>query len=345
MPPAPPERWASLVKAVRDDHVHGASWLARVAAEILEKCADEEFRRIARLHKTAKGGSLGGSFAQEDAGLTDLVELAWALVWVRPSMAAIANTVIAIWRQALPIGLDDVRSDEPVKAIERLRAAARSLRKSWRHVADELGLRISPLLRDPIFTLSRSGSVEHALVAAAKARPSTTPLEVIVAESLPGGEGKTLAQSLVSAGARVTIVTDSAVGASMTRARTLLLGADSVRSDGALVNKVGSYPAALAATDCGVPVYALCERLKITPPSYPLVLERMPGAIHEAWYEENWLFEVTPARLITAIVTEGGALARDEITRVAANAEDGLISLKERRQQAASLRSGTAHQG
>ena len=192
------------------------------------------------------------------------------------------------------IAKGNAESGEIVDALGRLSAEATRQREGWAGVAAELSQRIRPLLHEPVFTLSRSGSVEYALIAAARDRASMAPLDVIIAESRPGGEGVALAQSLAAAGARVSIVTDSAVGVGMARARTLLLGADSVRSDGALVNKVGSYPAALVATDLGIPVYALCERLKITPPSYPLTLERAPGGDRDKWREEDWLFDVTP---------------------------------------------------
>ncbi len=98
--------------------------------------------------------------------------------------------------------------------------------------------------------------------------------------------------------------------------------------------RLAPIPAALVATDLGIPVYALCERLKITPPSYPLTLERAPGDDRHKWSEENWLFDVTPGRLITAIITEAGALSQDEIARLAADAEAALEMLKEFVEQA-----------
>ncbi len=334
-----PSRWASLVDVVRDDHIHGASWLARSAAEILAERAREESARIAKARETGRGSAS----ASGKESLNDLAALAWGLAWARPSMAAIANTMTAIWKLALPASLEDLERVKAAAAIGRLRDEAMRLRDSWSHVTTELERHISKLLRDPVFTLSRSGSVEHALIAAASARSPDAPMEVIIAESLPGGEGVDMARALAAAGARVSVVTDSAVGVGMARARTLLLGADSVRSDGSLVNKVGTYPAALVAADLGIPVYALCERLKITPQSYPLTLERVSGAAGEEWKEGGWLFDVTPARLVTAIITEEGALSQEAVARLASDAEVALTRLKNYVERAPARHSQGAH--
>lgn len=324
-PFSPPERWAPLVDELRQDHVHGASWLARRAADIVAACAR------AALAQAGAERNISAS-RLESSGLDDLAALAWTLAWVRPSMAAIANTVTTIWRRALPEAPGDVGGGE-APAIARLRIEAEVQRESWAGVADELARRASPLLRSPLFTLSRSGSVEHVLTAAARARAPVAPLEVIIAESRPGGEGVALGEALAAAGARIIVVPDSAVGVAMARAGALLLGADSVRGDGAVVNKVGSYPAALVAADLDIPVYTLCERLKITPTSYPLLLEHEPGKDRASrasgeWMWESWLFDVTPAHLITSVVTEEGALSLDEISHVAAESEAGLAVLR-----------------
>ena len=53
----------------------------------------------------------------------------------------------------------------------------------------------------------------------------------------------------------------------------MVLGADSVRANGDVVNKVGSYPLALVAREARVPVYVLAETLKIAAPDFPLQLE------------------------------------------------------------------------
>lgn len=329
---SPPNRWKSLVDDVRDDHVHGASWLARRAADILAGCASESLTRI------------GLALHSRYNSLDELAMLAWALAWARPSMAAIANTVAAIWlRSVNKVEVSD-ESGEIATSIGRLRDEAQSQCDSWASISSELERMIIPFLREPVCTLSRSGSVERALSAVARMRSSDTPLNVIIMESRPGREGIALARSLTESGARVSLVPDSAVGVAMAQARMLLLGADSVRRDGALINKVGSYPAALVATDLCIPVYVLCERLKITPPSYPLSLERAETHSDARWIEENWLFDETPARLITSVISEVGALSQDQIAQLAAAAENAFVALKTSAERATANLNGVDHQ-
>lgn len=312
-PPAnPPHRWASLVEEIRLDHVHGASWLARRATDILAQCAGE-----ARVPPGAEQTS-------------ELAALAWALAWARPSMAAIGVTVASAWFDATS---EWVATGHRASLSELVRVGATRQSAEWSRVSRELSQRIQPHLRNPIFTLSRSGSVERALLDAAAAGTLGEAPRVYIAESRPGSEGVALAGALASAGCHATVAPDSAIGALMGSMGSVLLGADSVRSDGAVVNKAGTYLAALAARDHGVPVYVLCERLKITPPSYPLRLEQAsdgfltPLELAPARRDAP-LFDVTPARLISAHVTERGAITLAGIAGEARRAETALESLR-----------------
>jgi translation initiation factor 2B subunit (eIF-2B alpha/beta/delta family) len=94
----------------------------------------------------------------------------------------------------------------------------------------------------------------------------------------------------------------------------VLLGADAVCRDGAVINKTGSLAAALGARRAGVPVYVLADRFKVEPDrtGIEMGLERMAG--EEIWRERpalclNLYFEPVPADLINAIVTEAGPFA------------------------------------
>ena len=103
----------------------------------------------------------------------------------------------------------------------------------------------------------------------------------------------------------------------------MVLGADSVRADGSVVNKVGSYPLAVTASSLGVPVYVLCETLKIAAPSFPLTLEEMePGELLPEPVAgitvRNIYFDRTPAEYISGVVTEEGVLDVEAIAARAA---------------------------
>ncbi len=122
------------------------------------------------------------------------------------------------------------------------------------------------------------------------------------------------------------------MGAYISRAALVLVGADSIRPDGAVVNKIGTYALALAARDVGIPFYAACETLKIAASSFPLAFEEMdpaeiladaiPGVTMH-----NPYFDLTPARLVSGIVTERGRLSTGDIEREAATAAEALAAL------------------
>jgi translation initiation factor 2B subunit (eIF-2B alpha/beta/delta family) len=105
-----------------------------------------------------------------------------------------------------------------------------------------------------------------------------------------------------------------------------------VRSDGAVVNKVGTRTLALVAQAAGKPVYALAERLKVTPDSYPLVIEEMnpaellPQPISGV-LARNIYFDVTPARLILHVITESGPTDKRDIALLAVEAERAYRAL------------------
>jgi translation initiation factor 2B subunit (eIF-2B alpha/beta/delta family) len=166
-----------------------------------------------------------------------------------------------------------------------------------------------------ILTTSFSRTVIDALSAAG-------PEHVVVAEARPALEGRETARQLGEAGIEVTVVSDAAAPGIVREAALVLIGADAVLADGAVVNKMGSYPIALAAHAAKVEVYAACESLKISP-LHTMPPEEHPG--RELWKApprrvgvRNAYFELVASDLITGIVTEGGVLAPEEAARLAA---------------------------
>jgi translation initiation factor 2B subunit (eIF-2B alpha/beta/delta family) len=143
-----------------------------------------------------------------------------------------------------------------------------------------------------------------------------------------------IARVLAEASAEVTLVADAACGIFIREASAVVVGADSVRADGGVVNKVGTYPLALAAHVAQVPVYVLCETLKIAPPSLPLTFEEMdptellpePSPHLTA---RNPYFDYTPPELVSALISEEGPLDRPAIQARAERAGEALAGLLE----------------
>ncbi|TMC05648.1 MAG: S-methyl-5-thioribose-1-phosphate isomerase [Chloroflexi bacterium] len=112
------------------------------------------------------------------------------------------------------------------------------------------------------------------------------------------------------------LIADGAAGLLLQRGMVdaAISGADRVCANGDVVNKVGTYPLALLCREHGVPFYvaAPCSTIDdATPDGAAVVIEERsadevttfapPGT--EAW---NPAFDVTPAHLVTALITERG---------------------------------------
>src|SRR5260370_735480 len=211
----------------------------------------------------------------------------------------------------------------PPDLPEPLRAAIARIRDDRDHGASWLAREAAAALAEASAPGTLGNDEERAEQPAQGAQGDALPA-LWLTGSRPGGEGVALARALAPIGWQITLIADAAVGMFVREAAAVLVGADSIRTDGGVVNKVGTYPLALAAQRAGVPMFVLAESVKIAAPSAPLVLEEMdprellpepvPGVA-----ARNPYFELTPAELVNATITERGRLSRQDI---AASARD-----------------------
>jgi translation initiation factor 2B subunit (eIF-2B alpha/beta/delta family) len=292
-----PDLWTSYdrvrptVETVADDREHGSAWISVCALETLR---DE----------AALAAERGGDW-------NDLAATARHLRDARPSMPVVANRVNRTMAAA-----NDERTPEAVEratedGIERaLSADAEAARRA----ADRLGARVA--------TLSRSGTVFAALREA-------EPEHVLVAESRPGCEGVGVAERLArETSADVTLTTDAAFADGFASdADTLVVGADAILPDGRVLNKVGTRAAATVAAREGVDTLVVAASDKVLPArerrdadSRVDREERDPTELYDGDADvavANPTFEVTPAGVADAVVTEDGVLAPDGVRDLA----------------------------
>jgi methylthioribose-1-phosphate isomerase len=154
------------------------------------------------------------------------------------------------------------------------------------------------------------------------AHEAGVPVHVWVSETRPRNQGAALtAWELGRAGVPHTVVVDSACGQLMRNGmvHVCLVGADRIAANGDVANKVGTYLKALAAHDCGVPFYVLAPTSTIdhdTPDGSVIPIEERDASevlalggvavTPSGTAARNWAFDITPARLITGIITERG---------------------------------------
>ena len=161
------------------------------------------------------------------------------------------------------------------------------------------------------------------------------PIHVWVDETRPRNQGANLtAWELGQHGVPHTVIADNTGGHLMQRGQVdlCLVGTDRTTATGDVCNKIGTYLKALAAHDNGVPFYVAVPSSSIDwsirdgiaeipieerdPREMSHVVGFAPGygrtevaVVPEKSAVANIAFDITPARLVTALVTERGICA------------------------------------
>jgi methylthioribose-1-phosphate isomerase len=139
---------------------------------------------------------------------------------------------------------------------------------------------------------------------------------VLVDETRPLLQGSRLtAFELEQLGIPYSVIADSAAGAMMAAGEVdcVVTGADRIAANGDTANKIGTYALAVLAKHHGIPLYVVAPTSTVdlaTPSGDGIPIEeRSPDEITTRFTARNPAFDVTPAELISAIVTEHGVHA------------------------------------
>jgi len=135
--------------------------------------------------------------------------------------------------------------------------------------------------------------------------------------------GRLTAWELEQAGVPVTILPDCGAAALLRKVRihAVLVGADRITANGDVVNKLGTYGLALLAREHAVPFYVAAPLSTVDPATavgadvvieerHPDETRRCVGSVTAPPHVRVFspAFDVTPAALVTAIITDGGVL-------------------------------------
>jgi len=274
--------------------IRGAARIARAAAEAL------------RDHARALTPPSYDVFRQE------MEQAAAILAATRPTAVSLPNAIHIVMN-----GLDHTADVEEARAgiIERadrfiqssLDAGEKIARFGARHIRDG----------DVILTHCNS---EVALGCIIEAHRSGKEIEVFATEVRPRNQGLLTIRALDAAGITTNYIVDSAVRTFMPRIDIVVTGADAVVVNGAVVNKIGTAPIALAAREARTTVMVATETYKFAPRTILGELitieerdtsEVLPDEIARALPHvrvRNPAFDVTPPEYIDLIVTEEGAI-------------------------------------
>ena len=148
-------------------------------------------------------------------------------------------------------------------------------------------------------------------------------IEVIACETRPLYQGRITALELAKAGIKTTLIVDGALGRFMKKADLALVGGDAITSAGDLVNKIGTLTLARVAESYGKSLFSAVELYKFDRQSIfgfrEPIEQRDPK---EVWTNPpklkslsiaNYAFDVIPARLINAYITDVGIITPQNI--------------------------------
>ena len=299
--------------AIRKMWVRGAPLIGAVGAYGLALALDAD----------ASDAALAKAHAVLDSTRPTAVNLRWALDRVRAVASPLAEDARAdaAWREADAIATEDVAINHAIglHGLELLRDIARRkpgpVRIMTHCNAGALAACGWGTATAPVFLAHREG----------------IPVHVWVSETRPRLQGANLtAWELGQRGVPHTLFVDGASGLLMRRGDVdvVFVGADRVARNGDVCNKIGTYDKALAAADNGVPFYAAVPSPTLdfalaagdTIPIETREVGEVLGVTGRDDYGQtitvmltppgthavNYAFDVTPARLVTGLITERG---------------------------------------
>jgi methylthioribose-1-phosphate isomerase len=316
------ETLAQAAEAIRVMRVRGAPLIGAAAAYGL--CL------------AAAGNASDAALAEASRGLLatrpTAVNLRWALQTMMATLAPlpVPERAAAAWQRAASICEDDVATNA---AIGRLGLAL--LRDAWSAKGGQGPLNVLTHCNAGWLATVDWGT---ALSPVYHAHDAGIPVHVWVDETRPRNQGASLtAWELGQHGVPHTVIVDNAGGHLMQRGLVdlCIVGTDRTTRTGDVCNKIGTYLKALAARDCGVPFYVAApgpsidfsvrDGLKEIPieerdaaevtmmsgraadGSIAAVTVTPPGSP-----ARNDAFDVTPARLVTGLITERGVCPATE---------------------------------
>jgi methylthioribose-1-phosphate isomerase len=170
-------------------------------------------------------------------------------------------------------------------------------------------------------------------------------IDVFADETRPFNQGTRLtAWELVKDNIPTTLICDNMAGYFMSKGRiaAVIVGADRIAANGDTANKIGTYSVSILAKEHGIPFYVAApfntiDRETASGDLIPIEQRAAREVTHVNGVQvtphgvqiQNPAFDVTPAKYITAIITEHGVLRApftDSIRAMAAAAQPELVT-------------------
>ena len=322
--------------AIRSMLVRGAPLIGATAA----------FGMALAMRGDASDAALDQAYATLIATRPTAINLKWALDEMRSMLRPLPkpDRVAAAYSRACEISEEDVAINE-------------SIGRHGLAVIESVAAKKRPGERVNVLTHCNAGwlaTVDWGTATAPiyMAHDRGLPVHVWVDETRPRNQGASLtAWELGHHGVPHTVIPDNTGGHLMQRGMVdlAIVGTDRVTADGDVCNKIGTYLKALAARDNGVPFYVALpsptvdfgvhDGIREIPIEQrgPEEVTDVTGRTTDGRIETvrivpdgspvaNYGFDVTPARLVTGLITERGVLTADRAALTAAFPERASVA-------------------
>lgn len=291
-----PEKVLEIAEGIKTMRIRGAGKIARAAAEALKIAAlnydgpedEKEFRRY-------------------------MAKVADIIISTRPTAVSLPNAVFYVMYH-LEKAQGSVK--DLIDAVKR--AADQFIAESLEAVK-KIGEIGSRRIKDDSVVLTHCHSTAAATVIITAYKMGKIR-RVYSTETRPFYQGRITTSYLLKEGVPVIQIPDSAVRYIMHEVDQVVVGADTITSNGAVVNKIGTSQVALAAHEARVRVFVAAETYKFSPATaigelVPIEFRDPTEIVPKEWIIRhpnvrvlNPSFDVTPPEYIDAIITEQGVI-------------------------------------
>jgi len=300
------------LKEIEKRELHGSTLISRIALDALGE--------VAAVSKAKKPQDL----------IDEVNTCGMLLLSARPTSVLLANGI----RFATHRLKDKINEGLSVRELKEFCKSQtveffKTIEESVKKIGEIGARRLSS--GDVVLTHGYSSSV---LSIVKKARKDGKKIKAIATESRPELEGRLVARQLIRMGVPTTLIIDSAVSHFIREVDKVLVGAEAVAANGAIVNKVGTSTIASVAHESRVRVFAAASIYKFNPETMfgelieieerdpHLVVPRSEVRGLRKLEVRNIAFDVTPPEHIDLIITEIGVVPPQGV----------IMILKERRE-------------
>lgn len=293
-----PEKVTETAQDIKTMKIRGAGKIARAVVNALKMTAE-----------ASKAETISNFMAELNFAAKNLSQ-------TRPTAVSLPNGIRYVMGRL-------ARAKKEVSSVDDLKAyvlwVADQFMENSRKAVQKIGEIGAKRIKDGDVILTHCHS--SAVVAVIKkAWKQGKKVQVYSTETRPLFQGRITARILGQAGIPVTMIVDSAARHFMNKVDKVIVGADAIAANGAVVNKVGTSMVALAAREARTLFFVAAETYKFSPETMVgelIVLEeRLPSEIISPERLKtmgnvsvrNPSFDVTPPEYIDLIITEKGII-------------------------------------